>query len=418
MRCRLGEICTIADHLARDAADLVFDAQGGALIPSLHDDHLHLLAMAARKRSVTCGPPEITQANQLKNVLQSADGTGWIRGVDYHESVAGDLSASQIDRWVDDRPVRIQHRSGRVWYFNSLGVREMGLPLDKQGQLYRRDEMVFKQLATVVDLSTELGVVARELASFGVTDVTDATPSNDDATIEFLRESCPDLRVHAMGGPDLTDGHLKIILDDYRLPEFRELCDQITEAHRVHRAVAIHCVSKVEVVFAVAALSEVGSVDDDRLEHATELTPDVMDSVQKLGLKLVPNPNFIFDRGDQYVIDNESSVLDSLYPIGSALVRGIRCSFGTDAPFGGGDPWRAIKAATDRRTRNGATLGSSEAIRPEDALRLFNGGREINVGAQANLVCLNRTWSEARDRLNSDDVVATFIGGRRTYLRE
>ena len=417
VRCRLGEVSDIAEHLEPDPEELVLDAQRGALIPSLRDDHLHLLAMAARKRSVRCGPPEITRPHQLKDMLRAAEGTGWIRGVGYHESVAGDLTATQIDQWIDDRPVRIQHRSGRVWYFNSLGASELGLPPDKQGQLYRRDEMIFEQLSPVDDLSIELGEVARELASFGVTHVTDATPSNDDATVKFLRESCPDLRVRAMGGADLTDGHLKIILDDYRLPEFEYLCDLIASAHRMSRAVAIHCVSKVEVVFAITALTEAGSIDDDRLEHATELTSDVMKVVEKLRLKLIPNPNFLYDRGDQYIIDNERSVLESLYPIRSILSRGIRCTIGTDAPFGDADPWLAMKAATDRRTRNGLKVGLNEAILAEEALKLFTRGQKIEVGAEANLVCLDRPWSEARDRLSSDDVVATILEGRLTYLR-
>ena len=418
VRCRLGEVSDIADHLEPGPEELVLDAQRGALIPSLQDDHVHLLSMAARKRSVKCGPPEITESDQLRSMLQTVEGTGWIRGVGYHESVAGDLTASQIDQWLDDRPIRIQHRSGRVWYFNSLGASELGLPPDRQGQLYRRDETIYKRLSPTNDLSVELREVARELASFGVTQVTDATPSNDDSTFKFLRESCPFLRIHAMGGSELSEGHLKIILDDYQLPEFRDLCDQIAEAHRMRRAVAIHCVSKVEVVFAVAALTEVGSVEGDRLEHATELTSDVMDHVEKLRLKLVPNPNFLYDRGDQYVRDNEASVIDSLYPIRSILGRGIQCTIGTDAPFGDADPWRAMKAATDRRTRNGLTIGSQEAIRPEEALKLFTSGQKIEIGAKANLVCLDRPWLEARSRLSSDDVTTTIHEGQMIYLRK
>ena len=417
VRCRSGDIAAIARHIDSRADEIVLDAQGGALIPSLRDDHVHLLATAARKRSVKCGPPEITHANQLKSTLRVFEGTGWIRGVGYHESVAGDLTASLIDQWIDDRPVRIQHRSGRVWYFNSRAAHELGLPSDKQGQLYREDEVIYRQLSPVDDLSVELGEVARELASFGVTHVTDATPANDDSTIKFLRVRCPDLRIHAMGGTDLSEGHLKIILDDYQLPEFLELCDRIAGAHRIHRAVAIHCVSKVEVVFAVAALTEVGSVHGDRLEHATELTPDVMEAVEKLRLKLVPNPNFIYDRGDQYIIDNEPSVLASLYPIRSILERGIRCTIGTDAPFGAVDPWRAMKAATDRLTRSGLTIGSQEAILPEEALKLFTQGQKIEIGAEANLICLDRPWIDARNRLSSEDVVATILEGRMTYLR-
>lgn len=417
IRCQFGDISVIADRLDSIANERVLDAKGGALLPSLRDDHVHLLAMAARRRSLKCGPPEIADANQLKDELRGDRGTGWIRGVGYHESVAGDLTASLIDEWIDDRPVRIQHRSGRIWYFNSRGARELGLPDDQNGQLYRKDETIYKRLPGDDALTAELGAVAREFASFGVTHVTDATPSNDDKTSDFLRKGCPDLRVRAMGGTELADGHRKFILDDYRLPDFQDLCDQVAEAHRLQRPVAIHCVSKVEVVFAVAAIAEAGALEGDRLEHATELPPDVISNVDALGLKVVPNPNFLYDRGDQYVADNESLVLDSLFPIRSMLSRGIQCTAGTDAPFGEADPWRAMKAATDRRTRNGVKIGSQEAIRPEEALSLFTGGRKITVGAPANLVCLDRPWSDARNRLSSSDVAATILEGRIAYLR-
>lgn len=418
VRCRMGDVSAIAEHLGSVADELALDASGGALIPSLRDDHVHLLAMAARKRSVDCGPPEIADTNQLKNKLRLEEGTGWIRGTGYHESIAGDLTASLIDQWIEDRPVRIQHRSGRVWYFNSLGAKEMGLPPDSHGQLYRRDEQVFARLPVEHSLTEELHEVSREMASCGVTHVTDATPSNDDQSLAFLQKHCPEIRIRAMGGPELSKGHRKIILDDYRLPDFREFCDLIAASHRSHRPVAIHCVSKVEVVFAVSALNEVGSLVGDRLEHATELSSDVMLMVEALRLQVVPNPNFLYTRGDQYIRDNEPEVVDSLFPVQSILARGIPCTSGTDAPFGDADPWCAIKAATDRRTRGGAVIGSREAIDPEKALALFTADAEIEVGSPANLVCLDRPWSEARSRLTSSDVLATVLEGQLTYLRE
>ena len=135
-------------------------------------------------------------------------------------------------------------------------------------------------------------------------------------------------------------------------------------------------------------------------------------------MHIVPNPNFLYERGDQYIRDNEPSVLDSLYPIRSLLRCGTQCTIGTDAPFGEADPWRAIKAATDRRTRSGAVIGSHEAIEPEEALALFTGREVIGVGARANLVCLDKPWSEARGRLTNSDVIATILEGQITYLRK
>ena len=48
--------------------------------------------------------------------------SGWLRGVAYHESVAGPLDRDRLDAWVADRPLRVQHRSGALWMLNSAGI--------------------------------------------------------------------------------------------------------------------------------------------------------------------------------------------------------------------------------------------------------------------------------------------------------
>ena len=45
-------------HLEPRPDEPVIDARGGALLPGLHDHHIHLAGLAARKASVACGPPE------------------------------------------------------------------------------------------------------------------------------------------------------------------------------------------------------------------------------------------------------------------------------------------------------------------------------------------------------------------------
>lgn len=423
VRCHKGRIAQIAANLVPKDGDRVVQARGGALLPSLRDNHIHLMALAAQRRSVKCGPPEIESADQLVDALRTALDGDWVRGVGYHESVAGDLTATTIDQWVNDRPVRIQHRSGRLWYLNTVGATALGLPADSQGQLYRKDEELYKTIPSTLNLERDLGDLAKELARFGVTHVTDATPTNSDATAELLQTHCPELDVYAMGGTGLTKGHFKIILDDYRLPEFAAFCRTIETSHNNARPVAIHCVSRVEVVFAVAGLEEAGVLHGDRLEHATELGADVMSQVDALAVEVVPNPNFIFERGDQYVQDNDSQVLESLYPLRSLLARGITCSCGTDAPFGDPNPWLALRAATRRATRDGVKIAPYEAVGPESAYELMSNAENPNrrkplrveVDDAANLVILKRPWSDARNRLQHDDVMATVLGGRVTY---
>ncbi len=418
IRLQHGVISDIGQDISRLPNEPILDARDGALLPSLRDDHIHLRAMAATRRSVFCGPPTVANAAQLSHVLQHATGRHWIRGVGYHESVAGDLTATSIDQWQNSRPVRIQHRSGRLWYLNSLAARAIGLPREKQGQLYRQDETLIKSIPPLEDLESALGEVSRELASFGVTHVTDATPSNDMAASAWLQEHCPYQDVYAMGSERLGSGHLKLILDDYQLPDFTVCCQRIQAAHKQGRPVAIHCVSAVEVVFAVAALDEVGTMTGDRLEHGTELSRQVIHKIARLNLKVVPNPNFLLTRGDQYLKDNEEAVLKTLFPLRSLVDEGVPLTGGTDAPFGESDPWQAMRAAKDRLTRNGVEIGAHEAIEPEDARAMFSVAPQIALKQPADLMLLKRPWSSARLRLSSQDVRATFRCGELTYLSD
>src|SRR5207248_3186551 len=57
--------------------------------------------------------------------------------------------------------------------------------------------------------------------------------------------------------------------------------------------------------------------------------------------------------------------LDSLYRCRTLLDAGVPVAFGTDAPFGHADPWRAVAAAVDR------ALGPAEGVEAATALSRF-----------------------------------------------
>ena len=81
--------------------------------------------------SVGCGPPGVNDREALAAVLRGADRAArrgqWLRGVGYHESVAGDLDRHVLDEFVAERPVRLQHRSGHAWFLNSAALAAAGL---------------------------------------------------------------------------------------------------------------------------------------------------------------------------------------------------------------------------------------------------------------------------------------------------
>jgi predicted amidohydrolase YtcJ len=442
-----GIIQEIGPDLPRHPGEDVFDARGGALLPGLNDHHLHLFALAAAESSVRCGPPEVTNEEELAAAL-ARPGSGGVRGIGYHSSVAGDLTRDDLDRWVPDRPVRIEHRSGKMWMFNSLGAAQLELDNEPDipgierdaggrptGRLFRLGDWIRSRLGagTFPDLSS----LSRQLAGYGVTGVSDATPTVTDDTVHELARSHSAgallQRVQVMGGLDvripeqglLKLGPVKVHLDEDRLPDFDGLVSEMATAHAKGRPVALHCVTQTELIFALTALQEAGPAPGDRIEHAS-LTPDAaLTLMQQTGVTVVTQPGFVFERGDQYQNDVPSEDQPLLYRCRSFLRHGIPLGGSTDAPYGLPDPWVAMRAAVHRRTAKGRRLGKDETLSPEEALALFTSPleapgappRRVRVGAVADLCLLSCRWKEARTRLLARDVAVTFRDGQRIFAR-
>ena len=68
VRCSGAFISAIADDLEPGIGERVVQANGGALLPGLHDHHMHFFATAALQRSVDCGVSSVpTATGQLHN---------------------------------------------------------------------------------------------------------------------------------------------------------------------------------------------------------------------------------------------------------------------------------------------------------------------------------------------------------------
>lgn len=443
VRIAAGNIAAIGELHAVEGEDVI-DARGGALLPGLHDHHLHLAALAVARASVRCGPPDVNDAADLGRAL-SQPGDNWLRGIGYHESVAGMLDAAMLDRLTPDRPVRVQHRSGRMWFFNSIALAHLlerappppGLEREGSrwtGRLFDEDRWLRDTLAGAPPTFAE---ISAELAAMGVTGLTDMSPGNDaNMAAHFAGEQGSHaLRQHlvlagtlaladARFGAALHLGPAKLHLHEAALPDLEETMSFMRAAHEQARPVAIHCTTETELVFALAALESAGPVAGDRIEHAGVAPDHLVAEIARMGLHVVSQPHFIAERGDQYLRDVDARDQPFLYRLAAFQRAGIVLAAGSDAPFGSCDPWAAMRAAVSRRTTSGAVIGSDEALPPEGALALFLADplrlereRRIETGAPADLCLLDRPWSEARTRLQSGDVRLTLVGGSIAHNR-
>lgn len=406
--------------------DEMVDAGGGALLPGLHDHHLHLLALAAGRSSVQCGPPSVRHADGLAAALTDAcrqAGPGeWVRGTGYHESVAGDLDCHRLDEIVGDRPVRVQHRSGALWMLSSRALALVGDRLPDtpdverdtegrpNGRLWRLDPLVHEAAASA---APSLRAVDNELASLGITGVTDATPDLDEDTTLLLEEATlsGDLRARVvllgasrpLRPSRFAPGPVKLLLHDHDLPTFDELVDRVLAARAAGRAVAVHVVTRLSLVLTLAALDAVGAMPGDRLEHAAVVPPELRADLARRGLTVVTQPGFLRTRGDDYRADVEPEDLPYLYPYASLLAAGVPVAASSDAPYGELDPWQVMADAAARLTERGHSMSPEERVGVRAVLASYlsapdrPGGpvRRVVPGAPADLCLLGVPLAEA-----------------------
>jgi predicted amidohydrolase YtcJ len=435
-----GRVTEIGPHLPRAASEI--DARGGAVIPGLIDHHIHLLATAARANSLALDDVRSAEdfANRLRAFAAVRPAGAWLRATGYHERMAGLLDRHDLDALAPDQPVRVQHQTGSLWMLNSraLALVERGETPEglersddheANGRLWRGDAWLAERIGKT---APDLAPLGAQLAAAGVTGAMDASVTTDAdsaATLaDAVRTGALPLRLGLMSGGALTApddgafavGPLKILLDDHDLPPLNEIVHRIGQARAWGRRVAVHCVTAAELALTLAAFGMAGAVHGDRIEHGGVIPAEAIAVIAQLGLTVVTQSAFVFERGDRYRAEVPAIEHDDLYRSASLIRAGIPVAGSSDAPYATPDPWTAMRAAVERETRGGETLGPSERLSPAQTLALYLGdfadpggsSRRVAPGARADLCLLKTPLGTALKTLSSDLVAATLVGGR------
>ncbi len=416
-----GRIAAIG--VAVDGGGPEYDARGLTVGAGLHDHHLHLLATAARMGSV-----DLAGCNSSTEViarLRAAAGEpgAWVRAIGYDERIAGLPDRDLLDTWLSGRPLRMQDRTGGYWLLNSAGLVQLGAPpfpdcVERDadgrpnGRIWRGDAWLRERIGGT---PPSLGTLGARLAARGVTGVTDAGASNGTAEAALLAGAMPQ-RLTMMGtealpaGVGYALGPVKLLLDENDLPPVETVVARIAAARALERNVAAHCVTLGELVFYLEALRRAGGPRiGDRIEHGGMISESLIGDIAAAKLTVVTQPNFIHDRGERYLAQMDAGDLGDLYRLGSLVRRGVAVLGGSDAPYGDLDPWIAIRAATDRRTRRGAVIGADEAVDRTAALALYQS--PLVIGTPADVILYD--WPDDPQALAT--VGLTLIGGSIAY---
>jgi predicted amidohydrolase YtcJ len=427
-----GRVTAVGPDLCPTGWPETWDARGGAVLPGLHDHHLHLLAMAAAAGSLDLSAPADGVEAAVRRAVAAVEAGAWLRAVGHH--AAGErLDRRRLDEWAGAVPVRVQDASGALWILNSAALAavaaagtEVGADAAESGWVLREDTALAQAWPAP---PLDLAAVGQALTARGVTGVTDATPFADPSGPELLAAAVADgrlpQRVVVTGQPSLshaaglTRGPAKIVIGDHHLPALGDLAGLVASSHAAGRPVAVHCVTVEALALLLAAWADVGAWPGDRVEHGAVVPVAAIDALADLGVTVVTQPGFVAERGDRYRAEVDVGEQPDLWRCATLLAGGVRVAAGTDAPYGPADPWRAMAAAVDRCTPSGAVLGDDERLTPERALGLFLGpaddpggpARRVEPGAPADLCVLDRPRIEALADLSAVRVMATFVAG-------
>lgn len=380
--------------------------------PSYRDDHLHLLACAAARRSVDVS--SATSVGELLAVVRrAAEAQGshqpsgdaskkWLRAWGYDDALVDERrhpTVAELDSATAGRPAVLHHITGHVAVVNTVAGQALGLA---SGDILVERHDVLGGVPQTGRAETVAGVAAvlDDLAAAGISECTDATHTNDLDVLELLAEAAggvPSVDVTSMVGADRLDsladltygmtvpgassaagelgvriGHAKVMptqTDDSAIAE-------LVAAARAHRfPVAIHAMDIDTLQAALDALeahppmadaSRVGA--PDRIEHCALALPEQLDRIARLGVAVVTQPSFVTRRAQKYRDQLSQTEQEWLWPLASLLRRGIRVTFSSDAPTVPPDPAEWMEAATGRE------LVPAERVDARTALRLCQRG--------------------------------------------
>ncbi|MDZ4278843.1 MAG: amidohydrolase family protein, partial [Dehalococcoidia bacterium] len=249
------------------------------------------------------------------------------------------------------------------------------------------------------ELSAAVAEASGRFLRAGVTCVQDATYTNGRTTWELFERLIEDgalpLDVVLMEGVEhlgelpergangrLRRGPVKIMLfelgDDFT-PGENELSLQVSVAHAAGRQVAVHAVGERAVSSAAeaieAALAERPRVDHrHRIEHCGLLPDGLAARLADLGIVIVSQPSFLYERGERYRQLVPEERLRALYAFRTLRDAGVRLAAGSDAPVSPPQPLASVAAASERKTSDGEPLGLEQAVPAGEALRWWTAG--------------------------------------------
>ena len=460
----------------------VIDLQGRTVVPGFVDPHNHFSIGAFETLWGDCrGARSVADLQQtLTRTARDTPAGAWVRAVGYdHQLIGVHPTRGDLDAAVPDRPAILMHFSHHQCVANSRALAEGGIARgtpDPAGGEIARDKsgeptgLLFERAMSSVETASRTAWEARftdvaraasaRYAALGITALQDAavTPAmarrydaarSAGALAIDVREVMVGSRGWFERPDDAASGALKIFVDGGYRCAMRvmrdgaprtsgflfygreELASRLLTAWRAERFVVCHAIGNLGIEIAVGAIEDAVRAMPDgrtrvRIDHAIFLTAELIARIAALGVWVVAQPSFLYDRAAATPTDRATDDTILTRPFATALRAGVRQAFSSDYPCGSNAPLAGIAAAVTRRNRHGQLAAPDEAISVAAALEAYtlDAARAAGIDAVAGslesgkradfLVLSSNPLECAPTELASIRVLDTWLGGVRS----
>ncbi|MBR0598174.1 amidohydrolase [Sinanaerobacter chloroacetimidivorans] len=211
--------------------------------------------------------------------------------------------------------------------------------------------------------------------------------------------------------------------------------DIIIRAHKAGWQVTSHAVGDKAVTMIVSAIEKAlqqfpRENHRHRIEHCAMINDELLDRIKKTGIIPIPNPIFLYEFGDGYMVNYGKERAYRMFPNKSYFDRGILAAGSSDSPITFSNPILNMHLAVNRETQTGQMINLKERISVKEALRMFtyhgayasfeeDRKGSIEAGKLADLVLLSDDLLKvSSDRIKEITVDMTIIDGDIVYRKE
>ena len=147
--------------------------------------------------------------------------------------------------------------------------------------------------------------------------------------------------------------------------------------HGLGYQLAIHAIGDAAIEQVLSGIEAAGTPDNPilgrrhRIEHCGFLSDGQIARMAASGIDPVPQPVFMYEFGDLYIVNVGQARTDVAYPMRKWFDAGLHPAASSDAPVSTTDPFKNLFTMTTRMTSRHTVLGEAQKLTMEEAVHAY-----------------------------------------------